>query len=544
MIVGVQLLAVLALLGAAYPVYCLSAQITRPGARYLLGLCVVGALMPLQSALTTGIQGVHIQHVLLTLIGPLYFLGTAEYLGLFTRWRAKLEIGLAIYSSVLVVWALPLEWRTSYLSFMTEQPHKALGIYIYQAELGAWVMKITSYLLLCAASVSALQHFRSARAKFIYTLCFVIMPIIVGVMDLTTSLLGRSPTLDVSMIQIAIVASLYFWTYGLARSRLILRPPVSRANLMRHMQEAYCVIGSDGEVIDCNRRFAIILGSKPRSLIGRDAATVMPPEIVSELTHKRFSSRRIGLSGGDGEKSFDASLVPLSPSTAGSVVPAMLLSMRDQTKEEAMQASLDEKHKELEEAYQRLDRMSGIDNLTGLSNWNGLALAFAKLGLDAAAGDAQAELPTLKSSKLNGIILVDIDSFGEINESHGYAIGDAVLVELSRAMEATCRRTDTIARVAGEEFVVLATNTDRDRLQGAAQRLRKHIRHTRIRLGNKVTLQVTASIGATEIQPGQSLDEAIASAGIALRRAKNAGRDRVEFGGLENLLALPPTEET
>ena len=78
----------------------------------------------------------------------------------------------------------------------------------------------------------------------------------------------------------------------------------------------------------------------------------------------------------------------------------------------------------------------------------------------------------------------------------------------------------------------------RERLQGAAQRLHKHIRHTRIRLANNVTLQVTASIGATEIRPGQTLDEAIAAAGMALKRAKRGGRDRVEFGGSENVTPL------
>ena len=532
MIVGAQLMAALALVGAAYPAYCLSAQITRPGARYLLGLCVFGALIPILSALTTGTDGVHIRHALMTFIGPLYFLGMAEYLGVFSRWRAKLEIGLTVYVCAMVFWALPAEWHASYLSFPVEQPHKARGIYLYQIGFGAWVMKLVSYGLLVTASAAALQRFRVAQAKFIYSLCFVFLPLTLGTVDLSVSLLGRPPTLDVSLNQIVIVVSLYIWTYGLARSRLILRTPVSRVNLLNHMQEAYCVLGSEGEITDCNRRFAVFVGSKRRALIGFDAATVLPAGIVSELADKRFTNRRIVISGTDGDRVFDATLVPLSDSSAAAR-PAMLLTLRDQTKAQEMAASLEEKEQELEAAYERLDRMSSVDSLTGLANLHGLTAEFVNLGQKSSTASRPASDPII-----NGIILVDIDSFAQINESHGYAIGDAVLVELARAMEATCRRSDTIARVAGEEFVVLATSTNRERLQGAAQRLHKHIRHTRIRLANNVTLQVTASIGATEIRPGQTLDEAIAAAGMALKRAKRGGRDRVEFGGSENVTPL------
>ena len=523
MIAGAQLVAVLGLLGAAYPIYCLSAQFTKPGARYLLGLCGVCALLPAVTVLLAGADSVHVQHAVLTMVGPLYFLGVSEYLGFFDRWRKHIELALFVYVSALVLWALPLGWQIPYISFPS-----AIS---FEEELGAWVMKITSYALLLVASIKALRHFRAAQAKFIYSLCFALLPLAMGVADLAVTLMGRSPTSGVNPSHVVIVVALFAWTYGLARTRLILRPPVTQQGVMKHMRDAYCVIGSDGEIIDCNRRFALICGSTSRLLIGAEAGVVLPLEIANELGRQAFDSQQILLANEKGKRNYEASLAPLSQSVAS---PAVLLTLRDSTQELEVRASLEKKEQELAEAYRRLDEMSFVDSLTGLANLGGLAAAFDKLG-----SRNEAKKHEAPGGLVDGIILVDIDSFGEINESHGYAIGDAVLVELARAMESTCRRSDVIARVAGEEFVVLATATDRDRLQGAAQRLRKHIRHTRIRLANNVTLQVTASIGATEVRAGQSLEQAIAQANALLQRAKSGGRDRVEFAPAENLVVLP-----
>lgn len=354
--------------------------------------------------------------------------------------------------------------------------------------------------------------------------------------------------LDVSLSEIVMVASLFVWSYGFARTGLILRPPVSRENMMQHMQEAYCIIGNDGEIVDCNEQFSKICQSSNYSLVGSQARESLPDELALELDAQEFSDRKIALSAGKSDMNFAASLMFLSESHNS---PATLLTLRDETEEHKIRETLEEKEEELAAAYRQIEEMTLIDSLTGLLNWEGLVVEFEKPDQatnsntreqnrgTADLEDLVGSAASVSGSSARGIILVDIDHFSEINESHGYAIGDAVLVELARAMEATCRKTDKIARVAGEEFVLLAKHTDRRRLESAARRLQKHIRHTRVHLANNVTLQVTASIGATEVRSGQSLEQAILSASVLLKQAKQHGRDRVEIAEIENLISLP-----
>ena len=126
--------------------------------------------------------------------------------------------------------------------------------------------------------------------------------------------------------------------------------------------------------------------------------------------------------------------------------------------------------------------------------------------------------------------MVDIDHFKVINDTHGHAAGDAVLVRLAQTMKDTCRDNDLIVRWGGEEFVVLLHDSDEKRLQQAAERLRLHIRRLVIDLENGVTLQVTASIGASMIRAGQGPESALRLVDQLLYEAKQEGRDRVISG--------------
>ena len=126
------------------------------------------------------------------------------------------------------------------------------------------------------------------------------------------------------------------------------------------------------------------------------------------------------------------------------------------------------------------------------------------------------------------VIAVDLDRFKSINDGHGHAAGDKVLVELAKRLRRVVRAGDLLARIGGEEFVVVL----RDAPPAVARRVGEHIcevvREAPFDLGTP--LIVTTSVGAAVGPLGTAL---IAQADAALYEAKHGGRDRCVIAGDE-----------
>ncbi|MFV3305057.1 biofilm regulation diguanylate cyclase SiaD [Pseudomonas sp. NY15181] len=126
------------------------------------------------------------------------------------------------------------------------------------------------------------------------------------------------------------------------------------------------------------------------------------------------------------------------------------------------------------------------------------------------------------------LAMVDVDRFKQVNDTWGHDIGDRVLVEIGRAMQAALRQYDLCGRWGGEEFLLILPET---RLADAAaiiERVRSDIRCLTVRVGTEA-LSVTASFGVAEHQPGESYSQTVSRADAALLDAKRSGRDKCEF---------------
>lgn len=139
-------------------------------------------------------------------------------------------------------------------------------------------------------------------------------------------------------------------------------------------------------------------------------------------------------------------------------------------------------------------------------------------------------------------LILDIDHFKEVNDTHGHAVGDQVLREVSREMRSNIRETDFPARYGGEEFVILAYRADRQQALQLAERLRESIA-AQVHRTEAGSLQITVSIGCSLLHESRQadrsrqnvkavLDRLIRIADDALYEAKAAGRNRVAFGGM------------
>lgn len=172
----------------------------------------------------------------------------------------------------------------------------------------------------------------------------------------------------------------------------------------------------------------------------------------------------------------------------------------------------------LERTRCQVDRLSMTDPLTGISNRRRF-LQTAQREIDLAH---RHHLPL-------ALLSMDIDRFKAVNETHGQAAGDQVLIEISRRCRRVLRTTDLLARWGGEEFVILLPNTPSDRAHQLAERLRQAVAMSHQLLVQEQPVWVTVSIGAAGIAPGEAatLDALLQTADEALHHAKCSGRDQV-----------------
>lgn len=169
-------------------------------------------------------------------------------------------------------------------------------------------------------------------------------------------------------------------------------------------------------------------------------------------------------------------------------------------------------------AEAELRTLATTDTLTGLANrrhfLEQLALTLAR--------HVRHETPST-------LLMLDLDWFKSVNDRHGHAIGDEVLVHIARTLQASLRRIDLLGRLGGEEFAILLPDTEITGAVDFSERLRRSIakQPAQTRAG---VIPMTMSIGVTPFAGcDQTIDTILARADRALYRAKANGRNRVEL---------------
>jgi len=126
------------------------------------------------------------------------------------------------------------------------------------------------------------------------------------------------------------------------------------------------------------------------------------------------------------------------------------------------------------------------------------------------------------------LCVADIDFFKKINDEHGHLAGDRVLRLVSQTMQQRLRNSDLIYRYGGEEFVILMPDTVVKSALLAINQLREEIEHTEFLFHNQ-KIHITVSFGVTEIESGDSLEDAFERADKALYEAKRSGRNQAQI---------------
>ncbi|WP_278280578.1 GGDEF domain-containing protein [Tepidibacter formicigenes] len=157
------------------------------------------------------------------------------------------------------------------------------------------------------------------------------------------------------------------------------------------------------------------------------------------------------------------------------------------------------------------------DFLTGLNNVREFDLVLNKL------------INKVKEDKEKlSILIIDIDYFKKVNDTHGHQNGNLVLQELGRILCRSCRTGDIISRIGGEEFSILLPNCSYYQALEVGERIRRDIQNHKFILLDNANINVTVSIGvATYPDTVGNLDELVMKADEALYKAKQTGRNKV-----------------
>lgn len=173
-----------------------------------------------------------------------------------------------------------------------------------------------------------------------------------------------------------------------------------------------------------------------------------------------------------------------------------------------------ERTNELLEKNKQLEKLSITDRLTGLYN---------RLKLDQVIDEEFSR--SKHGSSSFSIILLDIDKFKSINDTYGHSVGDQVLIEFANLLIIGTREIDIVGRWGGEEFLIICRDTDQD----SANALAESLRHRVANHSFPVIMSRTSSFGVAVFTKGDTIASVINRADNALYRAKENGRNRVEF---------------
>lgn len=191
------------------------------------------------------------------------------------------------------------------------------------------------------------------------------------------------------------------------------------------------------------------------------------------------------------------------------IYPLIRTQVREEGKLRAMTESLSARSETLEHA-------ALTDGLTGMHN---------RRYFDDALQEYLLEFRRI--DKPVGLMILDLDHFKEINDTHGHDVGDEVLRQVGQCFLDLTRYHDVVARLGGEEFAIVAPNMDQDALVKLAERIRKAVSGLAVLSRGNVRLKVTTSVGLAVWNGRETTDDFYRRADRMLYQAKRLGRNRV-----------------
>lgn len=287
------------------------------------------------------------------------------------------------------------------------------------------------------------------------------------------------------------------------------------------------------------RRYLTAQRSHEREFVGRslgnlrEAVHAFARCLTTTVAEDRAADERVGAQLGKLVGAFQSNDSEAIRSEAEGIVVVVQEVMAKRTEsQKRMLGELSQKISDLREELQEVREKAALDPLTQLFN---------RAALDAHL-DRVADLSFLLSSS-PCILMIDVDHFKKVNDTHGHPAGDEVLRRVADCLVRNfLRREDFVARYGGEEFVVVIPDSSLHNAEQRAERVLQSLAELDIDTG-KTKIKITASIGLASLASGDSGKTWLERADSALYEAKNGGRNCVRIAretGSAVVSIMPP----
>jgi diguanylate cyclase (GGDEF)-like protein/PAS domain S-box-containing protein len=287
------------------------------------------------------------------------------------------------------------------------------------------------------------------------------------------------------------------------------------ASVFSYAREGIVITDTEGRILQVNTAFSRITGYSPEDVLGKNPKILnsgkQPKSFYESMWHalgkKGYWYGEMWNRRKDGE--FYVQMTTIS-------------AVRDANNTLTHYVALQSDITNLKEHEQRLEHIAHYDALTNLPNRVLLADRLQ-----------QAMMIAEREKDYLAVLFLDLDGFKEVNDQYGHEVGDQLLIELAHRMQAQLRKSDTVARIGGDEFVVLlnglkSVNAAHNLLHGLMHSVSEPV------VINHANLQVSASIGVTFYPADPSAaDQLIRHADLAMYQAKQQGKNRYHFFDVE-----------
>lgn len=221
----------------------------------------------------------------------------------------------------------------------------------------------------------------------------------------------------------------------------------------------------------------------------------------------------------DAADNFADSLERLDPNPLDVTVVELLRRLAEmEDSNRSLREDLDTARRRLAEQSSRLEKAEAEslhDDLTELPNRRAFERRLSEL-----------QATNLRYGRPFSLLMIDLDSFKDLNDAYGHQAGDAVLKVASRVMENACRTADFLCRYGGEEFTVLTPETNLNGALELAERIRRRMEQSSV-IHSGSRLHFTCSVGVAQARPDRNTRDLVRAADEALYAAKDAGKNAV-----------------
>jgi len=374
---------------------------------------------------------------------------------------------------------------------------------------GSWFTVHTaySYLLVSISSLMACISYVKGNNNLLNSKIVFFAPLLVVI----TNVIYLQKWMDVQNVDLTPLGfsfALLLFSWALFKKNLMQVVPIARSLLFEKIEDAILVLDQNYRIVDINTSALILFNMKTSGGLGTLFADSINDSAFLDLVLKNSCSEVI-----KDNRHLQVIRTNIEIDTQGTT--GFLLVFRDISELKKTQYSLVAAQLELEEANKSLEQLANTDVLTGLNNRRYFFENFL----------AELERCKRHNSEFCFMIL-DLDHFKNINDTHGHLTGDEVLKRIAILIEESVRNVDFSGRIGGEEFAILLTETNISGAQLFAERLCLLVKESH----TKTEIPVTVSIGLTQNIADDNVEIMFDRADKALYQSKKNGRDKFTVG--------------